>query len=161
SGSQYGPYTLAVLGASTCPPTLTPTGTPPTATLTSTATATACALTRTGAITLGDPVYNRPSVFNGGRCSPAQGTNGSAVHYDSYEFSSGTGGTVIVSLCSLDGGSANFDAFVELYQIAGGGRLSPFIADPCANAIAAADDSPGCGLAPQLTYYGLSAGYYY
>jgi plastocyanin/subtilisin-like proprotein convertase family protein len=81
------------------------------------------------------------------------------VHYDSYEFYSGTGGVLTASLCPSDGGSADFDAFLAIYQTPNGGRMNPFVPDACNLGIAANDDS--CGLLPAITYFTLSPGYYY
>src|SRR5207248_10373207 len=105
------------------------TGTPPTITPSPTPALPGCSLTRTGSISLSDPVFNRPDRFPGGTCPPSQGTNGSSVHYDAYEFYTGVSGYVFASLCSTDfgyGGNANFDAFLAIYQAPGGARINPF-----------------------------------
>src|SRR5205814_7686222 len=118
-----GSYTLALDGVNTCPGTATPT-----ATLTSTPAPPGCSVTRSGSISLADPVFNRPGPFAGGTCPPSQGINGSAVHFDAYEFYTGTGGYVFASLCpTYYGGNADFDAFLVIYQAPGGGRMNPFV----------------------------------
>jgi hypothetical protein len=61
-------------------------------------------------------------------------------------------------LCAANGGSANFDSFVAIYQAAGGGQISPFVPNGCSLATAANDDF--CGSASQIQA-NVVAGYYY
>ena len=181
-GLCYGDYSLSVQGLSGCPlPTATATNTPtltrtqtatatpggatgtPTSTPTRTATATStpCApqryATYSGSITTTDPTYQRPNAFSqGGSCGTS--TTGAGVHYDVYEVPLAVANTVVASLCAANGGSANFDSFVTIYQDPTGARINPFVPNGCTLASAANDDF--CSSASQVQA-NLVAGYFY
>lgn len=159
--TNLGSYTLAVYGVSVCGGTATPTFTN-----TPTPAPPGCSVTRSGSISLSDPVFSRPNEFPEGiTCPPVQGTNGTAVHYDAYEFYTGSGGGILASLCpTYYGGSADFDAFVAVYQMPGGGRMNPFVPNSCDFAFIAGDDFASCGQQPVASAgYAtqLAAGWYY
>ncbi len=139
-------------------PTRTATRTPvvPTGTPTATATPGTCTVLA-GSITVGDPTFQRPNTFaQGGSCTTS--STGTGVHYDYYELTTASAGTVVASLCAAGGGSANFNSFVAIYQAPGGAQISPFVPNGCTLAQAANDDY--CGSASQISA-SVVAGYYY
>src|SRR5205823_11562796 len=92
---------------------------------------------RTGDISASDPAFARPDAFpQGGGCA----TGEFGVNYDYYEFFLAQPGPVVASLCPADGGSANYDSFLVIYQAAGGSRRDPFQPNACVEAVAANDD---------------------
>jgi len=181
-GLCYGDYSLSVQGLSGCPlPTATVTNTPtrtrtptatstlggptntstPTRTVTPTATSTICPAqgygNYAGSITTNDPTFQRPNAFaQGGSCTTS--STGAGVHYDVYEFTIAAANRVRASLCAANGGSANFDSFVAIYQDPTGARMPGFVPAGCSLASAANDDF--CGSASEIQA-NVVAGYFY
>lgn len=110
-----------------------------------------------GTLELADPVFNRPlSIAQGGSC--ALSGVGTAVHYDTYTYTTTTSGNVTISIKPGDGATitpSGADTYIALY---GPGGFNP--ASPCTNFIASNDDDGGSALSRIVTTTPLAPGTY-
>ncbi|MBX7223164.1 MAG: NHL repeat-containing protein [Blastocatellia bacterium] len=114
--------------------------------------------TRTGSLAAGDDTFNRPQTFNGTGCL-ISGV-GTAVFRDVYEFQiTCPTSMVAASLCAADGGNADFDSFLVIYQAPGGAQMPGFAPNGCTNALVASDDV--CGDDPSVTNVPVVGGFFY
>ncbi|HQZ97413.1 MAG TPA: DVUA0089 family protein, partial [Pyrinomonadaceae bacterium] len=111
-----------------------------------------------GTLGVGDPTYNRPLGFLQGSACSLSGV-GTAVRYRTHSFTLASSSNITLSTSPVDGATitpAAADTFITLY---GPGGFNP--ATPCANAIAADDDTGGSSNKSRIsTTTPLAAGNY-